>query len=626
MFTAKLYNNTGFNLMNIPDKPSLLESAADSTKDVPAMDILQLYYNPVIKIKAFENDVKFADYVKLIDGDGNVAYYYIEDYKMTSGDTIELNVSMEPWLTAGGIDNIEFLDGITNRHHVADDTDPFLYTEDDDIFVPSEPTVIKKQADLFKPDYLHEPGSAAVMVVLSSTDLDNGANFKYDVWADGTDEGAGKQGSVTYGGTFAQWNGGNIYHEVPFMANYPSILGNPFCVTIAKSSAGVNTIYDKILKIIANNGASLINYVYIIPKQWLSYITSSGSAHVAKVVRMENVKKVEDYQLEAGFAAVKNKRACGGKYNTEIFLSSGSGQVKEIRDDHLLFIPDENNHLYNSVTGFGDVRPGGGVTFTFQQKDIPEVADPMDGGRWMEQACGIAGIDGINQARASFYANMSQHISENDVDIQFGKEPGSNKLIPYLGTPKKIAGNILQEFKSDVMGSRYGLEKGWLGGAGSYTPWEMDTSKLMNGVIAGDERAKSAYLRQAQIQNEISQFNSSHTLQGHVIGNITALPDLANNCLLHFSRRLSNKDRQKFDRILTMYGYRHTTIMDETFLKNRQKFNYVQTKGVSVKCDTVPKSVRDGVCDAFNQGVRIWHVKPENHAYSDNPIVNNGGN
>lgn len=625
MFTATLYNNTGFNLMNIPDKPSLLESAADSTKDVPAMDILQLYYNPVIRIRAFENDVRFADYVKLIDGDGNVAYYYIEDYKMTSGDTIELNVSMEPWLTAGGIDNIEFLDGITNRHHVADDSDPFLYTEDDDIFVPSEPTTIKKQADLFKPDYLHDDAAgAAVMVVLSSTDLDNGANFKYDVWADGTDEGAGKQGSVTYGGTFAQWSGGNIYHEVPFMANYPAILGNPFCVTIAKTSGGVNSIYDKILKIIANNGANLINYVYMIPKQWLNYVTNSESAHVAKVVRMNSVKKAEDYQLESTFAGVKNKRACGGKYNTEIFLSSGSGQVKEIRDDHLLFVPDENNHLHNTVTGYGDVRPGGGVTFTFQQKNVPEVADPMDGGRWMEQACGIAGIDGINQARASFYANMSQQLAENEVAVQFGSEPGANHLIPHIQLPHKMISTEIGAFSNRALSSRFGMTDGMYGG--TIDPMSMDTEKLLGGVYAGNERAKSAYLRQAQIQNEINQFNSSHTLQGHVIGNITALPDLANNCLLHFSRRLSSKDRDKFDRILTMYGYRHTTMMDETFLKNRQKFNYVQTKGISVKCDTVPKSVRDGVCDAFNQGVRIWHVKPENHAYSDNPIVNDGGN
>lgn len=154
-FTVRLYYNTGFNAVNVPENGALLDTLVRNgeitCKDFEGyVDLNQSYFLDEIRVKAKESDVCEADYLRLNPVNGaltgaKVAYYSITDYDCTSPDVTVLNVVMDSFVTAGGR-AIKFLDGMTRRHHVpANHDDPFknpdtdIYAEDDELLVPSKP-------------------------------------------------------------------------------------------------------------------------------------------------------------------------------------------------------------------------------------------------------------------------------------------------------------------------------------------------------------------------------------------------------------------------------------------------------------------------------------------------------
>lgn len=138
MWQARLYYDTGFNSINVPDSEATLVASSGNVRTFSTMDILQRYFLSKVTIRAFEDDVINADYLKIYDenNESKYAFYSINGYNMTSGDVVDLAVVMDPLLSCGGIENIDFLDGMTRRHHVSDD-EFGAYQEDDPLLIPT---------------------------------------------------------------------------------------------------------------------------------------------------------------------------------------------------------------------------------------------------------------------------------------------------------------------------------------------------------------------------------------------------------------------------------------------------------------------------------------------------------
>lgn len=139
MWRARLYYDTGFNSINVPDSEATLVRSSGDIRTFSTMDILQRYFLSKITIRAFEDDVINADYLKIYDenNESKYAFYSINGYTMTSGDVVDLAVVMDPLLCCGGIENIDFSDGMTRRHHVS--IDPYgYYQEDDPLLIPTK--------------------------------------------------------------------------------------------------------------------------------------------------------------------------------------------------------------------------------------------------------------------------------------------------------------------------------------------------------------------------------------------------------------------------------------------------------------------------------------------------------
>ena len=79
-------------------------------------------------------------------------------------------------------------------------------------------------------------------------------------------------------------------------------------------------------------------------------------------------------------------------------------------------------------------------------------------------------------------------------------------------------------------------------------------------------------------------------------------------------------DIQKLDKILTMYGYKDTKVLESSDFTGRAKFNYVKANGVQIG-GNLPKWLRDAVAAQLSAGVRIWHQLPDIAAYTDGSNV-----
>ena len=111
-----LFFNTGFNSINFPADPQTLYLF--DNKKYPAMDLVQENFLSSIKIKATEDEIIDADYLRI----GN-AYYAINSYVMTSTDVVAFSVTQNAILSVGGIDELEYITGEVSRSTAIDSLD-----------------------------------------------------------------------------------------------------------------------------------------------------------------------------------------------------------------------------------------------------------------------------------------------------------------------------------------------------------------------------------------------------------------------------------------------------------------------------------------------------------------------
>lgn len=176
MYQAELFYNTGFNAVNIPDSENTLRTAAGSTRTFPALDILQPTALTTVRLKATYAQAVGADYLLLRNQEdaGLFCFYSIVGApRMSSADVANFDVVEDPILTAGGISNLQFLDGITSRHHIAVADDTFgSYIEDDPYLTLTE-TPDYHSMELFDKGTESDFGfGEKVMVVIASADME----------------------------------------------------------------------------------------------------------------------------------------------------------------------------------------------------------------------------------------------------------------------------------------------------------------------------------------------------------------------------------------------------------------------------------------------------------------------
>ena len=597
---VRLYQNTGFNTIDAPATPSLLDSF--TYVDVPAINALQITRLTSICIKATEEQVTNADYCRISDGTHS-AYYAIDTspeggYHMEKPDTCTLNIIMDNMLTAGGVtgSNWDVLDGITERHHIAKNADMiFAYTEDDPYLTPSKPLEL-----LFKPCIANTPSSNDKIIIEAAIDLPG--------LATGTPTATGY---TTSGGSEC------VVPELPDLTDTSTATMNtdPSDTTqTASIPAPATAYYDyrnpNVKKGLARarslgieSGAIISQYVLpancgtIDLGSYVSGLIDKLDGTITTVVAMND----NDYKYQ--YATVENNRIFAGEFNKYGLISVASGNSVEFNPEDIYMV----NDLSPNVVEITDPRPKGCPYFRFEYYKHNKAnffLNCIKGLNW--QNAPLLYTDKSGSEIDTIRFNTDQSIKNNDMETYVQK---SFLQQVDLSMPTEFSPTAGPSLGSGFVGMGIATLGGLTG--------TMDTSTM----AAFSQTYDIGRRRQNAANQELQEFRISQNIVAPQImfPRSEGLRDALGNGCYAYRYYLNPLDVAKFDKILTMYGYRITEPLTKAMFNVRSKFSYVKAQGVSIG-GSLPKWLREGMAQELAIGKRFWKVAP------DKTIYTNGGN
>lgn len=667
MWYVKMYMNTGFNLINVPDSPALLEKTA--FKKFGVIDCLQRYFLSTITIKAKEDDVIRGDFLKLYDDDNpnKYAFYVINSYTMTSGDVVNLDVTMEPLLTCGGINNIEILDGVTSRHHTAKGAD--IPTERDPMLIPKQ--VFIEPVAYFVNGAANYPQQLVVRSMLSKRELrsiisnyqQNGVEgiiqpmARLEAVYDEQERISSITGDmcstpvlslidrdhvssreqtkiefIDYHGTTMSGNHGAWDSDLEDGANYLKVPVNPL-----GDDNSVSELH-KAMAILSEIGRDdVILDAYYLPDPLYSKISTnhywSSEMHCAKSVDIGGDSQFATWD-SASYRVIPylhnnykyhNTRIFFGEHFAYTFYSPDNGDKIMINPEE--FYDEDANYKKDTdklkpeigkatpkevpkILFSYDLRPGGKMTFDIVPKykgnrvfnGMPYLRSKkspytISTGTWDTASLNFSSVSSgvlkdLAYVKSSSYKDQAV---EDDLTYKLSNKTSGLKSLNPFAWISQAYGNIM-----NTLGS---------GNSQWYSPaFSGGNNNIQAGAMQGNEYAKARYDRAKQKEVEDMEFAVSQIPTTKVISKGSGSAILDGQGLVVFRNTISDGDLERFDKIINRYGCKHTALLTKSLLNNRPLFNYIEAQGVSIKCDTVPKSVRDELAAALCAGLRIWHT------------------
>lgn len=629
-YTIKLYNSSGFSKENIPDSPSLLDDL--EVVEVPSLNILQDRFLSEITLKVEYETIKNCDYCRIGD-----TYYFINNILSTSRDVCKIFIKMDCLTSAGGIVNLDFIDGITERHHTGEQDEEFgKYAEDDPLLSCIEPLQITGYST-FIPD---EKGNTYIE---STVDLVAMGNETTAITY--TDNQTGKQITVPSTKTPEHSTKYGIRKDSDGTAKdilFPEIIGK--CSFIAATwnlLDGVleeNEIVKSGVKRCRDLGIeSSILAQYTVPAAFSGGI--NGSTLEPDIIELYGKFGDTEFTPTDGFnfiyAEVKNKRVLYGLSNQyEILCPNGNSGLYKPEDLYYKNFEEEYPHIWL----FSDVRSDGCPYYRFKYLNKSGVEDGKNcnsilngcikGSQWTavpltfsQKSGNSLDLYNFTSELTTFGVNRSQQNIGNDISLFTS---GFNLITSPLSLG--LGGRQAEYVGMGPMPNNRASSK-------NYTQ-SLDNLSGMSSQIGGIGGAIGNFA-QTFVNSEFIPYLQENSLnkmytnfgytQNVVVPQVMfpfqtdTLRDILKNGFITFRYRPSETDLLRQDKLLTMYGYRHTDIFKKSYLTNRTNFNYIKAYNLSIS-SAIPQWLKEGCLAQIEGGIRIWHVKPDESYYDNNPI------
>lgn len=588
LYSVTGFKNTGFNSINIPDKPSLL----DSMERVEFGDINIVQNRGLIKVSLYASwdKVKELDYVR-ISGSADTMYYTVRDIQMSSKDVAELLLLPDYLTSAGGPANLQYTGGITTRRTVIND-DGYAYASNDEYLAPAFPLKLK---NLGKIGYSGNSNS----ILVTSVDLNAisgniapnghylGATLDFRTKDEDTnihDRLLKQIPEIPAANKHTLAKLGNRYVPIPGVELYSINGTTQYVMSVARSLALDNAFLA----------------AYNLPEE--AATLDLGDSY--------NIKKINSRVLLVNCTLAKyqakNDAINWGPYN-KVLLISVKGDRVEMNPEDCMLYEGSNNPVKTTVQikSIVDPRYDGFPIFYFSH--VNGIANDIDllnsvaGLPWANVPLLFTGSSGSALARYDLESNI-QRMDVAQQQTRFNQDMGTLSSMMSIG----MAG-VNGDFSGVASGTANFITQM---GNTIYTQelYEMDRNKelaefgLKQNIVAPD--LKFPY------QNNLKRDaygNSAHCYQ------FTYDP----------------RDVARIDRLLTMYGYKDCRLISKSMFNCRSVFDYVRASGVSVSGTVsgkkLPMYVRDGIAAQLNAGVRVWHQKPKEIGYdfTNTPIPTN---
>ena len=377
MYKVYAWRYTGYNAVNLPDRPERLK--IEKAKEFPALDVLQSSFLSSIEIRAYFAEAIGIDYIALWDDtaaefEGNTyniapfplgtVFYVVNSIQMKSKDVAVLSVSQDFITTAGGIENITFRNAIISRRSLSDTERQYVFInnlEDEYIGFTQNPIVIAHAlpADLvpnhFDANYDH--------FIECTIDLKTYKSSYVSV----TDPGTGETTQVPQASPTSPTD---FYIDIGLNAiEIPNPTGGHVYLAGETNPSGTINVNDSLALLRARGIENAVVSSYAVPTS-LTYkdydsgqgVTSFHGLHgEVHSKALEDISSYYEFDLTPRYGNVRNVYRCmfnNGLFKYGILASSG-------------------NRLEASPN---DLRPGTGVDLITAPR-IMSVADPRSTGR-----------------------------------------------------------------------------------------------------------------------------------------------------------------------------------------------------------------------------------------------------
>ena len=610
-YKVTLFLNSGFNTVNIPDSEALLYKSAARVVQIDPVEILQNRFLSGIRINAEWGTAKNCDYCKVGD-----FYYAVESSHMQSESTTELSFSPDFILSAGGTKEgnttFQILDGITERQTVSEDNFG-EYTDDDPLTAPQKPLKLFTKWLSTSTD-----PSDSYTYISTTLDLKKQSTNKEGVTY--TDPETGKTATVpkTYQISDSQTTKVGFAEEnadgsitSPLAGKITD--GTKYYVRKDGTSTDVPYIEDGIAQARSLGIESSIIDQWTVPKVYVNNSFSDDEFAPTSVIGTAGGLDVP-FPFEWN-TTVKNKRVEYGEYCKYGIITSAGNSMEAAPE-----VLKAGNDTAPKIDWRSDPRPEGKPYFRFHSMngDTEFWRNCVAGSKWQKVPLVYQGQSGSALTRLNFNNDRAMKMQ---LKSQFMNDNGIDRLQNMMDVIPNAFSGMSDGFSSGAglggtLGAPLGAAAGGAIGLGSGISNTVFTNSRL-------ENQRDYYKANYALQkkNELSQLYQDTTVYTPTVNfpyESDIIRDIKGNGVLVYRYEYDPYDADRIDKLLTMYGYKETEDLTMENFNRRKKFDYVQCSSVTVTGK--PRWWNDGIGDQLRNGVRIWHVKPDPSAYTDNPI------
>lgn len=606
-----LYYNTGFDSVNIPDRPTLLTLA--TTKTYPALQVVQDSFLSTVRIKATYEEVLGADYAKV-----GAFYYSVEAYKMLSVSTCELSLLLDAFTSGGGIPSMTLESGWLTRAHEKK-------SEDIRANVLPEPFTPQEPLQLEYLGHIGESPEGGTLTVIQST-INLGHLSK-----EGTLEALQFRVPDATGDSdcviprLARIEIDTVV-KMPLLTTedsfklYTTALPGATLYEVRRTDRDEGTFAH--IRRGLNNARSVgvesaVTAQYNLPLQYLDEERIVIADQVNYQI-LDLVAKTESLTLERSGDFVPDPAAYSqkeyiGPMNSYIVCSTCSGSKVEANPEDIYEVGATAPTLYLT----SDLRSSGKPYLYFRaylgylNTTLQSVCEGLT---WQNEP--LVYTDKSGGALDTYNFMSSRYLGDFSRNIQVGSQL-FNTVSSMAGAFVGSAGgqNIAQGVQYNLLGATTSAD--WMNaGAASLRAGASQAGGWLNTVASGETYRASR-------NKDLFNFTAAQSLVVPEVNfpRAEGLRDFLGNGFFIFRRKLSPRDAMRFRQFLTMYGNHVSKPATKADFTNKKNFNFIQSDDIHLKFPGFSKVLNSLANSQVRAGVRLWHVLPDTAFYSDNPDI-----
>lgn len=667
-YTLTVYKNTGFNGIDIPQTPAVLENA---TKQVYS-DVYYLREDldlPQIQVNDNYHNLADVDYAKLTSNDtGSPSYYYFVVPSAMAGGTTRLSLQLDALTTMGGAGNIDYISGWQERGHIDKNEDVLFENVAPEEWSPSQP-LKNSQYQYVNTDTgvtgVTHPASDLQIII---TNIDLIALGKYI--ASGVPKNIIE---VIKGGTIDPQNQ-DLIDELMYI---PKIASSEYHTTFRMMSGTEgssslinmdslvipNTCAYDVTNPIVRNGLDLLfscgqlqlQGSYTIPKEYviaslsgtdMTYQGSVGSPREGQYIEITGNLSFATisglpFEYVEGTYTPKNKKVFS-MFRSYTLANPASGSTITMPVYEL----KKGSNTAPVVRSWSDPTSTGKPSAKFDtdlSANVP-FSDVVSGSNWINNQLLMEGASGAlwNNLNASLsqqatqrnyeqemyntqvtLSNLNLHGAQMDLEqaaerTRFGVKAGMSilGLIGGVSGAGSLGKGVAGISSGSLLTAPVSQELMYANQAIAQQQLENQQNQLMENA-----RFSSEAYKQAVNENKVGLLKSSGIVTPTAY--FTPEPNLAMygyNKFVIYETKLQENDLKSLDDYFQRYGYNgiHRKLTQNCF-NCRQYYCYVQAFDVNIKATgSYGMRIRNRAISQLNGGVRVWKVLPDATYYETN--------